>query len=169
VTHWDLDELESWVGREVTYTAPEPIGRASIRYYALAVGDDNPLYTDADVARAHGYDDVLAPPTWVTETNQYVPRPERDRDGYIGHTWQLPVRGCRLVRGGNRYEFLAPFHPGDVVTATWRIADVTQKDGSSGPMLLVTSEAAYRDQHGTVKAVNRETLIVQPLSSGGPA
>jgi hypothetical protein len=46
------EELRGWIGREVSYAAPEEIGRASIRYFALAIGDDNPLYVDEDYARA---------------------------------------------------------------------------------------------------------------------
>ena len=38
------DELKSWIGREATYTAPEELGQASIRYFAMALGDDNPLF-----------------------------------------------------------------------------------------------------------------------------
>ena len=49
------DELKQWIGREFNYTAPEEIGRASIRYFALAIGDDNRLYFDDEYARAAGY------------------------------------------------------------------------------------------------------------------
>ena len=46
-------ELMAMVGLEACYTAPEELGRASIRYFAVAVGDHNPLYTDdADGALA---------------------------------------------------------------------------------------------------------------------
>ena len=41
------DEVRALVGRTRTYTAPEPLGRASIRYFALAIGDDNPRRTVA--------------------------------------------------------------------------------------------------------------------------
>ena len=34
------DELRARIGETAVYTAPEPLGRASIRYFALAVGDD---------------------------------------------------------------------------------------------------------------------------------
>ena len=45
------DELRSWIGREATYTAPEELGQASIRYFAMALGDDNPVFSDAAFAR----------------------------------------------------------------------------------------------------------------------
>ena len=34
------EELKSWIGREAHYPAHEELGRASIRYFALAMGDD---------------------------------------------------------------------------------------------------------------------------------
>ena len=43
------DELKSWIGREVTYTAPEELGQASIRYFAMALGDDNPVFSRCGV------------------------------------------------------------------------------------------------------------------------
>ena len=163
---WDIDAIRAMVGQQVAYSAPEPLGRAAIRYFAEAIGDDNPLYTDAAYARAHGYDDVIAPPTLLMETNQYVPGRARDEAGYKGHQWDLPVTGCRQIRGGNSYEFAAPVHPDDVVTATWEITSVDEKAGRDGRrMLLVGSQATFTRANGDLLAVDRETIIFQELSA----
>ena len=163
---WDLDAIQALVGREVVHRAPEPFGRTAFRYFAEAIGDDNPIYTDPDAARAAGYVDVVAPPTLLMETNQYVASRGRDDAGYKGHQWDLPVTGCRLIRGGNAYEFHAPLYPGDVVTATWRITSADEKQGRDGrAMLLVGSEARFTRADGTLLAVDRETLIYQELSA----
>lgn len=157
------DELRALVGREVSYTAPDELGRASIRYFARAVGDDNPVYTDDAAARAAGHDGVVAPPTLVCETTQYVDGP-RDAEGYAGHSWHLDVPGTRLVRGGNAYAFHRAVRPTDVITATWRIDDVTARRRSSGQeLLVVTSTASYTNQHGDLLAENTETLVYVPL------
>jgi acyl dehydratase len=158
------EEVKAWIGREVTYESPDELGRASIRYFALAIGDDNPLYFDDEYARANGYDGVIAPPTLVCETNQFIgASPNRDADGYLGHTWDLPVSGCRLVRGGNDYEFFRPVRPDDRITVTWRLAGITERTSSSGaPMLVVSSDATYTSRGETV-AVNKETLIYQAV------
>jgi len=153
------DEVRAWIGKEAVHTAPEPLGRAAIRYFALAVGDDNPLYTDDAYAREHGYPDVIAPPTLICETNQYVAG-ARNEDGLIGHWWDVPVEGALAVRGGNAYTFARPVLPTDVITARWRIADITERarsDGSS--MLIVLSEATYTNQDGELLATNTETII----------
>ncbi|MBI1957710.1 MAG: MaoC family dehydratase N-terminal domain-containing protein [Candidatus Rokubacteria bacterium] len=157
------DELKSWIGREVTYPAREELGRASIRYFALAVGDDNPLYTDDAYAQAAGHPSVIAPPTLVVETCQYAHRPPGE-DGYIGHEWLLPVTGCRLIRAGNEYEFFRPVLPTDRVSVTWRLAEIVERPSSrGGTQLFVTSVATCVDQHGERLAVNRETIVLQPL------
>ena len=84
------DELRGWIGREVAYTAPDEIGRAGIRYFALALGDDNPLYRDEAFAAQTRHGGIVAPPTLVCETNQcYDLQP--DENGYVGHMWDLPL------------------------------------------------------------------------------
>jgi acyl dehydratase len=157
------DELRSRIGETASYTAPEPLGRAAIRYFALAVGDDNPLWTDRSFARDHGFEDVVAPPTLLAETNQYMTG-HRDDDGFLGHSWHISVPDTRLVRGGNSYEFAKPAGPDTVVTATWRITDMTERRTSAGlAMLVVTSAASYVDQHGDLLLTNTETLIFTEL------
>lgn len=159
------DEIRALVGREVSYTAPEELGKAALRYFGLAVGDHNPLYTDEAYARRHGYPGVVAPPTLVCETNQYAALP-RDDDGYPGHTWRLELPGTRLVRGGNSYRFHRPIRPDDVITATWRIESVTERTGARGQaMLVVTSTAVYRDRYGVPLTTNEETLIYIALTA----
>lgn len=160
------DDIRDLVGREARYAAPEELGRAAIRYYALAVGDDNPLYTDDDYARAAGYDGVVAPPTLVCETNQYAGL-RRDADGYAGHWWHIDVPGTRLVRGGNRYVFHRPVRPQDVLTVTWRVTEIAEKVNAEGrEMLVVTSVATYDNQQGERLAENEETLVYVALNGG---
>lgn len=156
-------ELEALIGTEAVYSTDEPLGRASIRYFARAIGDDNPIYTDPAAAREAGYTDVIAPPTLVCETNQYIDRPPNE-DGYLGHLWNIDVPGTRLIRGGNEYEFHQPVYPSDCITARWRIADISERVSSGGTaMLFVVSEVRYSNQHGDLLAVNRETNIYQEL------
>jgi len=155
-------EIRAFVGREAVYTAPEELGRASIRYFALAIGGDDRLFTDDAYARANGYPSVIAPPTLVCETNQYV-RGRPDEDGYVGHQWDLPLENVRAIRGGHEYEFGRPVLPTDRITARWRIAGIEEKTSRRGtPMLVVLSEVTYTSASGELLATNRETIIYQP-------
>jgi acyl dehydratase len=158
------EELKSWIGREAHYPAREELGRASIRYFALAIGDDNPLYVDDAYARQAGYPSVIAPPTLVCDTCQYAHQAP-NADGYIGHEWHLPVPASRLVRAGNDYEFMRPVFPSDRISVTWTLENIVEKRSSRvGTQLFVTSVARYRDAAGEIVAVNRETVVYQPLA-----
>ncbi|MDP6342125.1 MAG: MaoC family dehydratase N-terminal domain-containing protein [Alphaproteobacteria bacterium] len=160
------DELKSWIGREVSYPAREELGRASIRYFAMALQDDNPLYRDDAHAQAAGYPSVVAPPTFVVETCQYADGPP-NHHGYIGHNWDLPIEGCRMIRAGNAYEFMRPVLPSDRVSVTWTLEDIVERPSSrGGTQLFVTSVARHYDDGGELLAVNRETLVYQPLGDG---
>ena len=159
------DELKAWIGREAHYPAREELGRSSIRYFALAVGDDNPLYVDDAYAREAGYPSVIAPPTLICETCQYAHRPP-NADGYIGHEWRLPVAGCRVIRAGNDYEFMRLLLPADRVSVTWTLENIVERSASrGGTQLFVTSVAVYRDAADQVVAINRETIVYQPLAA----
>lgn len=155
------DELKRWIGREATYTAPEELGRAAIRYFALALGDDNPLYNDEEFARRTRHGGIIAPPTLVCETNQHMTTGP-DEDGYVGHVWALPLPTRRFIRGDNDYEFFQPVRPTDRITVTWRITDIYERETRQGAMLFVVSEARYVNQRAELLAVNRETNIYRP-------
>jgi acyl dehydratase len=158
------EELKTWIGREAHYPAREELGRASIRYFALALGDDNPLYLDDGYAREAGYPSVIAPPTLICETCQYSHLPLNE-EGYIGHDWMLPIRGCRLIRAGNEYEFMRAILPTDRISVTWTLEDIVERSRSGGGrQLFVRSVARYRDAAGELVAVNRETVVYQPLA-----
>ena len=159
------DELKAWIGREVHYPAREEFGRASIRYFALAMGDTNPLYVDDAYARAAGHPSLIAPPTLICETCQYSNRPP-DEDGYIGHEWHLPVPDSRMIRAGNDYEFMRPVLPEDRISVTWKLEDIVERNSSrGGTQLFVNTLATYRDAKGEIVATNRETLVYQPLGA----
>jgi acyl dehydratase len=157
------DELKQWIGREFNYVAPEEIGRASIRYFALAIGDDNRLYFDDGYARTAGYSGIIAPPTFVCETNQYAHR-QPNPDGYIGHSWDLPLSRCRMIRGGHQYEFFQPVKPEDRIHVKWRLEDMSEHSSSrGGALLIVVAAGTYSNQREEMLAHNRETLIFQEL------
>ncbi len=160
------DEVRACIGRTAHYPAREELGRASIRYFALALGDPNPLNRDDDYARAAGHPSVIAPPTLVCETCQFADEGSNE-NGYIGHEWDLPVDGVRLVRAGNAYEFMRPVYPDDQVSVTWTIEDIVERPSKrGGTQLYLTSLAIYENQDGERLASNRETVVLQPIEPG---
>ena len=151
--------MRAFLHHSVSYVAPEEIGSASFRYFATAIGTGNRLYLDPQYARVAGYRDVIAPPTLICETNQYIVGVP-DAEGYIGHAWKLPLDFCVRVRGGNEYEFFQEVYPEDVLHVTWEIDDLIESTTSSGrAMLNVRSVATYTNQRDELLARNTESLI----------
>jgi acyl dehydratase len=146
------DEVRSWLGRTASYRASEPLGQASIRYFALATGDDPDRW------------DGVAPPTLICETCQiYGGLARHAVTGYLGHSWELPFAvPTRLVRGGNDYTFLRPVTAGDLIGVTWTLVDLVEK----ASFVVAVAEAVYSNQFGVRLAVNRETSLHQPVPSG---
>ena len=156
------DELKACIGREVTYSAPEEIGSAAFRYFALALDDDNPIYHDANIAAHSKHGGVIAPPTLLCETNQFFHQP-LDDNGYMGHQWDLPLPSTRFIRGGNQYEFHQPVRPSDRITVTWKLLDIYERETRTfGALVFVISEARYTNHLGDLLATNRETNIYSP-------
>ena len=156
------DDLKAWIGRGAAYAATEELGRASLRYFALALADDNPIYSDPEFAKGTVHGDVIAPPTFVCETNQIINQPA-DENGYIGHHWPLPLSSGRFIRGGNDYEMMQPVRASDRVTVTWKIVDIYERHTRKlGALVFVVSEARYVNQRGELLAISSETDIYSP-------
>jgi hypothetical protein len=69
------------------------------------------------------------------------------------------------MRAGNDCEFMRPVLPSDRISVTWTLENIVEKSSSrGGTQLFVTSVARYRDAAGEIVAVNRETVVYQPLA-----
>ena len=150
------EQLKSTVGRELVFHAPDEIGHAAFRQYALAVGDFNALYSDTEYASAHGLREVMAPPTLICDTWQYVDSDMDARGDLVGRG---PFGELTGLRAGNEYEFFQPVHPDDVITARWLVKDVYERNTRSGSLVFQIVEATYTNQRGEMLARNTETLF----------
>jgi acyl dehydratase len=149
-------EIMALLGQEWVYHAPEEIGAASIRKFALSIGDPNPIYADKGYASGTGYGGIIAPPTFVCETMQYMVG-ELDETGGPAARVQLSLGS--EIRGSNDYHFHQALRPDDLLTVRWRVADIRERDGRTGKLVIVTSEVSYWNQHGALLATNAETNL----------
>ena len=158
-----LEILKETVGQEIVIKAPDEMGRSSLRQYALAIGDFNPFYSDREFAQAHGLRDVMAPPTLVCDTWQYVDSDMDDRGDLVGRG---PIRDLEGLRAGNEYEFFQPIHPDDVITAHWTVKDVYEKTGRTGSLIFQVIETSFYNQSEELLARNIETMFYRSPAPG---
>ena len=154
-----LERLKATVGQEIVLRAPDEIGRSSLRQYALAIGDFNPIYSDREFAQINGLRDVMAPPTLICDTWQYVDSDMDERGDLLGRG---PIRELEGLRAANEYEFFQPIHPDDVVTAHWTVKDVYEKTGSTGSLVFQVIETTFYNQLEELLARNTETMFYRP-------
>jgi acyl dehydratase len=75
------------------------------------------------------------------------------------HLAEAEEYGKGWLNGGNRFDYLAPVMIGDRITATGQVADVYEKEGSSGNLLFIIFETTYTNQRGETVARVRGTMI----------
>ncbi|MDQ1697270.1 MAG: hypothetical protein QOJ03_2623 [Frankiaceae bacterium] len=123
----------AFIGRSSRAEGTFEVSREHIRRFADAIGDGNPVYRDQEAARAAGYSDVVAPPTFLTTVGLSLAGgngPLADPD--------LGLDFGRVVHGEQRYVHHRPVVPGDVLTATTVISDI-RTTGDNEVMTMTTT------------------------------
>ena len=110
------------VGRSYPPSAVYEVGRAKIAEFATAIGDDSPLYRDAEAARAAGYPDVIAPPTFAVTIAQQCDR------AYVMDP-QAGVDYNRVVHGEQRFVHHRPITAGDELTGELTVDSIRMAGG----------------------------------------
>ena len=130
------------------------VERGKIRELCLAIGDENQIFHDKDVAKVSGYDDTPAPLTFATVMNFWGYPQVWDRMIEMG------VDVKRLLHAKEEYEYFAPIYPGDVVTGV--VSVDSMRDGAMG---MVTFKTTYK-RDGDVVLVAKMTIIIPPQKGG---
>ena len=111
------------VGRSYPPSAVYEVGRAKIAEFATAIGDDSPLYRDAEAARAAGHPDVIAPPTFAIAVSLEAAMVVLD-DPDVG------IDYSRVVHGDQKFAYRRPVRAGDRLTVTSTIEAIKSLAGN---------------------------------------
>jgi acyl dehydratase len=158
------DEARARIGSE-SGRAQGRVVKKEFQRWAAAVKDRNPLYFDADFARAHGYRDVVMPPMYLSHVTAGVADLEALRPDGIpgGGSSDLPLpRTPRRMAGGETIRFYEPVYDGDVLTSVRVLEEIEEKHGRSGAFILVTSRTTYTREDGTTVAEAVSSMIARP-------
>jgi acyl dehydratase len=143
--------LEGKQYREVSFT----VERDRVNQFCDAIGEDNPIYRDPEAARAAGYPEQLAPPTFVTVMQIMT-------SGQVVLDQELGLDYSRVVHGEQEYEWSRPVHVGDVLSTVPRLAGIRAR----GPNEFLVIESDITDQSGATVVVARTTLLSRGTSGG---
>ena len=168
-------------GRDIH--APYAVSEAMIGMWADALLDDNPVYVDADAARATGRPGLIAPPTMIQAWT--MPKLSRMAESFPGvpgfgpyirpgsptraEGWQAPSELWAIMAEqgfsnnaatSSRQVYHRELIPGDHVTCTSTIESVSdRKRTAMGVGHFITTRLDYRDQADRKVATQHWTVL----------
>ena len=137
-------------GKIYPRTASYLVGREKIREFAKAVFSNDPVNLDIEAAKKHGYQDLIAPPTFAVVIQ------ERSLTQVISDK-EAALDFSRVVHGDQRFIHARPIVAGDELTSELKVASVKQLAGNS----MVTFETQIFDANQELVCTAISTLVVR--------
>ena len=139
-----------FAGRTYPPSGPYAVDAAMLSAFAAAVGSTDPVHHSAEAARAAGYRDVIAPPTFaVSLAQQCDAQYIRDPEAGIDFT--------RVVHGEQRFVHHRPITAGDEVMGVLTVDSIRQAGGHS----MVTTRTELSAADGTALSTSTSTIVVR--------
>ena len=137
-------------GKVYAPTAPYLVGREKVREFARAVLSEAALHHDPEAARAAGYSDVVAPPTFaIVVQDATLQQLLADEAAAVDFS--------RVVHGDQRFTYSRPIVAGDELTGVMTVTSVKSLGGNS----MVTSSTEISDADGEHVVTAISTLVVR--------
>ena len=140
--------------------------------FARSIGDDNPIYHDAEAAAETEVGHIIAPPTFAQASAQFDPeyrlRPMPGKDWFgSGATPTGVTKSAEVSSGGGgglhaeqHFEYHRHPKPGDVLTASVRPGETWEKQSKrAGTLSFGESITEYRDQDGELVITARGVSV----------
>lgn len=115
------------------------VEKGRLKFFAKAIGQADPVYSDEAAAKAAGHPALPVPPTFLFCLEMDAPNP-----GAIRDLLDLPVP--KVLHGEQRFRYRGMAYAGDTLTFQQRIADIYAKKG--GLLEFVVRETRVTNQHG---------------------
>lgn len=141
---------QSFIGRKYPPSPAYEVSREKIAEFATAIGDTSSLSHDVEAARAAGYPDVIAPPTFLTLVNL------RAIDAIITDP-ELGLDYTRMVHGDQTFDYRRPVHAGDQLAVTTYVEDIFVRMGND----FLNVRADIADANGELVCTGRAQLVVR--------
>ena len=145
-----------WLRRDVHWPAMyEPVSQHDIRRWAVySMGDDNPLWSDAEYGKRSVWGATIAPPTFLWTIDTLIVAPG--------------LRGVQWIHGGTRWTMHRPVRVGDTIVARARVKDVQEKKGGRVPRFIIqTGEILFTNQRQELVARAENDIMRIPRARSG--
>jgi acyl dehydratase len=138
-----------WIGHALPASVL-PLERSRLRFFAKAIGETDPVYTDVDAAREAGYADLPAPPTFL-----FAAELDSGATEHLLKNMKIPL--AKLLHGEQGFSFHRPACAGDTITVRSVVTDVYDK--KQGQLEFVVKTARATNQQGELVAELRTVIV----------
>jgi len=144
-----------------------------IAKFCSGILEEGAEHFDAATARALGHSDIIAPPTFAYATTRPAPpRSEYLPDGQYGFVAPPGLQHLQTMLGGQAWVFHRPPVVGEVLEERRTVLSMTEREGKTGPMVIVRSQQEFVTPAGAAVETLVSTLILReppPAITGTPA
>jgi acyl dehydratase len=137
-----------FAGRTFGPSAPYEVSRVKIAEFADAIGEPSRLCRDREAARAAGYPDVIAPPTFAIVITSAASRA-------VLADPELGVNYAMIVYGEQSFSHARPLHAGDLVVTESTIESIKALRN----LTTLTTVTQLRTVDGEHVGTARATLV----------
>jgi acyl dehydratase len=127
---------KKFIGYEVPPTLWD-VEKGRIRFFAEVIGATDAIHLDTTAAKAAGYRNVVAPPTFVFGA-------ESDSGVLMKLLDTLKIDLRKVLHGEQRFDYHAPVCAGDTLRFQTRVADIYDKKG--GALEFVVNDTKVTNQ-----------------------
>jgi acyl dehydratase len=146
----------AYAGREYPPTSAYEVGREKIHEFAEAVGATHAAHCDPAIARALGYPDVIAPPTFAVVVAQRAEQ-QLIADPAAG------IDFSRVVHADERLTHHRPIHAGMRLITVLHVDSIALRGG----LAMITTRAEIAADDGVPVATVVSTLAVRGDDGSG--
>ncbi|WP_306555171.1 MaoC family dehydratase N-terminal domain-containing protein [Acidovorax sp.] len=142
---------KKFIGYEVPPTLWD-VEKGRIRFFAEVIGNADPIYLDEAAAKAAGYRNVVAPPTFIFGA-------ESDSGVLMKLLDTLKIDLREVLHGEQRFDYHAPVCAGDTLRFQTRVADIYDK--KDGALEFVVNDTKVTNQLGDHVADLHSVIVVR--------
>jgi acyl dehydratase len=129
------------------------VERSQLRLFCQATGETNPVFLDADAARAAGHERIPTPPTYPQTLLNLSPF-KKDLALDV-----IQADLARMLHGEQVFELRHPILVGDTLRLRQRVADIYDKKG--GALEFIVLETTARNQDDVVCATLKSVAVIR--------
>lgn len=165
---WGQQMEKSEVVGRPTGAARAVVERGPLAKFADSVHNDSAVYQSLDAARAAGFDQIPAPPTFAFSALQHwgkfpedqPPDPTGGANPLMEIIGSLMATGGMVLHGEQEFTYHRPIVAGDELRVEGKVVDLYSKESSNGrTMTFLVTEDVYRDAAGDAVLTSRMNLI----------